>query len=282
MSTKATRSGRQSSVRSHGSVEEFEAKQIEQFAFSFKNVGRDFLRVNGTTLHLEHNSIRDFVNSYDRVENQNNSQDEIGRAMAEAGEKEGHSVMAEHILKTLNSPEFQERFLSNEAVDKYKGTRRRATKANQLRYEIVNWQRHVREAEKHCARYEGRWNTILCEAKRFLSSTEDSSNAYINWLKLKSTPDEDRSGDSPLHVAARYGIVSLMKMFISADLQNKGNSNGVGPLKAIKKSVTMTDPSRIPLYILCAVGTVTLSALTCCWNHRMSTFATETETRLSY
>lgn len=280
-STKATRSGRQLTPRSRGSIEELEAKQIEQFAISFKNVGRDFLRVNGTTLHLEHNSIRDFVNSFDRVKFQAGSLDEIASAMVEAGEKEGHSLMAEHILKTLNSPGFQERFLSNMVVAKFEDTKRRATKADQLRYEIVSWQRHVREAENHQTRYDSRWNTILCEAKRFLSSTKDSNNAYVNWLKLKSTPNEDRSRDSPLHVAARYGIVSLMKTFISNDLRNKANSNGVGFSEQLTISLTMTDLSRIPLCTLCAVGIVTLSALICCWDCRMSTFATITETRLS-
>lgn len=180
---------------------------LETFSKCFLEIGQDILKVTGTTLQLEHSSVRDFV--------------VLGKDanFAQAGGAEGHLRMAEHLIRTLNTPGFQKRYLSKEAIKR--------KKMEPLRYELANWPKHLRCTDvalkkmEHPGSLPRRWNTLLDEVERFMSP---QNKVFGSWLEITSTAEEDRTKDSALHTASRYGIPTLVERLLKheeLDARNK-------------------------------------------------------------
>ncbi|EKG14387.1 hypothetical protein MPH_08376 [Macrophomina phaseolina MS6] len=192
---------------------------------SFSRVGRDFLRLTGTSLQLEHNSVRDFVRSGE------------DKRVAEAGGKKGNLRMAEQLIHTLNSSAFQKKYLSKRALKRGK-TQKSAKGSKSLRYELENWPKHLRAAEIAVKKQESdrnvkqRWNSLLQGVEQFMDL---ENKAYQAWLGLSigGVSKEDRTGDLPVHTASRYGFVSLIHKYVANGEANKVNKNLDTPLHLV-------------------------------------------------
>ncbi|KAL1648441.1 hypothetical protein SLS58_002196 [Diplodia intermedia] len=202
--------------------EALEEPDLGKLANSLAQIGRDFLKITGTTVQLEHNSVRDFVLS------------RTDKRVADAGMVEGHLRMSEYLMRTLNSPQFRKRFLSDKALGSWK--KQVAGKSEtHLRYELEHWPRHLRDTEialgsrKNGGLYKSRWNQLLAKAEEFMSRKND----YQVWLKLSSTTQEDYSGDSMLHTAARYGLESLFGKHASENDIKAPNKHANTPLHLV-------------------------------------------------
>ncbi|KAL1628534.1 hypothetical protein SLS56_005879 [Neofusicoccum ribis] len=209
-------------ARKHTSDNKETPRALQIYSKSFLDIGRDMLKVTGTTLQLEHGSVRDFVLS---------GKDAY---FAQAGGAEGHLRMAQHLIRTLNSPAFQKRYLSDEAIKRRK-TKSSAGKTEPLRYELVHWPKHVRCADVELKQMERHdlvpeWVTLLDEIKRFM---DPENKVFACWLKLKSTAEEDRTKDTALHTASRYGIPSLIESLLNDKDLGIKNQNDDTPLHLV-------------------------------------------------
>lgn len=238
-------------ARKTSSVDKKNSQALQKFARSLLDIGRDMLRVTATTLQLEHGSVRDFVLS---------GKDAY---FAQAGGSEGHLHMAEHLIRTMNSSVFRERYLSEEAVNKRK-TRSSAGPTEPLRYELANWPRHLRCADVELKRMErhkplvSKWDALLDEVERFINP---ENKAFGCWLKITSTAEEDRTKDSALHTASRYGISSLVERLLSKGDLSVRNKNYVSLIPNLQQSIACLTGCRILLCTLFVAVKVNFSAL---------------------
>lgn len=193
-----------------------EEQNLRRVAKDLGNFGRGFVNVdNGNSFWLE-TSARDFVLKHKVTEKED--------YMSKARGGEGHLLMSEHLLRTLNSPQFQWRFLSIDALEK--GT----SKNYALRYELQNWTSHLQSVE--LARMSNeldessteRFNKLLSEVQRFMSHEQ----AFGTWLQMTTSPDEDRTKDKPVHTAARYGLANLLERYLGDDCTAGGWQNATG------------------------------------------------------
>ncbi|XHG01919.1 hypothetical protein AWENTII_005288 [Aspergillus wentii] len=201
-------------------------------------IGRDFLKVGEGTVELQHNSIRGFI-AEDEVHL--DKQDLrcpdcadrfVKNSTVQAAPKYGHLLMAEMLLRHLNCPRFQKKFLcDNEVQDQPIEGRDTEDEYKDVRYEILHWAYHVRSAElvwPEEARDEDivdRFDAIYDSVERFM---QPDSQVYQNWLKKAHPWRKFEQPDQPLHIAARYGVVGLLKRYLSQEVDvnmaNEGNN----------------------------------------------------------
>lgn len=197
-----------------------EEQMLRRVAKDLGNFGRGFVNIDsGNLLSLER-SARDFVLKYKVTEGED--------YMSKARGGEGHLLMSERLIGTLNSPQFQQRFLSTAALEKGTSYSEGNGKAYALRYELKHWTSHLQSVEQAYMSkdlddsFTERWNELLSEAQKFMSHRQ----AFGTWLQMTTTPEEDRSKDIPVHTAARYGLVNILERYLTDDRQAGGRRNG--------------------------------------------------------
>lgn len=225
-------------------------------ADTLRRIGRDFVTVQNGLVALLHTSVRDFIESSDSPLRTISTfctrclriQRDIDLELSAASQKNGHLLMAEHLLQKLNSHRFQKKYI---VVEDFETTEEQSIRTSdqdtdvpraesvesqsvevkdstendtvwateKQRYEIKEWPRHLREAE--CAwtaedrkREAARWESLLDSAERFL---DINSNVYKCWMRRTLPKVKERAFkeyEHPLHTAARHGLVSLMERYL--------------------------------------------------------------------
>lgn len=188
-------------------------------------IGRDFFTVTKDAVQLDHNSVRDFIESIGQdgkaVINTCSSCGRTGPAgiLAQAAGKEGKLIMAEYMLQTINSVKFQKDFIlfkkrgNDSETDGSKKSP--APEALYLRYEVSDWYRHLRDAETAWAgqRSSKRWDSLYALAEQFLTP---ESKVYQDWLiRMNKRQEKVGKHDPPLYTAARYGLEGLIERYLS-------------------------------------------------------------------
>lgn len=109
-----------------------------------------------------------------------------------------------------------------------------ATEDESLRYELIRWHYHVREAEKlwpQDERDEEQWANLYAELETFLNEENDAFKIWqrrvLSWRDLKSF-------DHPIHVAARYGLIHHLQLGLENGIDvNIANENESTPLHLV-------------------------------------------------
>lgn len=190
---------------------------LRDVAKHLTEIGRDFLKVTNTTVQLDHNSVRDFIESIgDNTHLASNKCASCGRTnpagnLAQAAGKEGKLIIAEYMLQTINSEGFQETFIlfdKHKSHSEVKGSQKPPTsKMQTMRYEVSHWYKHLRAAEAAWESRQGasseRWEALYASAERFLSQ---DSQVYQDWLIRRGSGRgwETRSS-SPYGCSIRIG-----------------------------------------------------------------------------
>ncbi|KAL1852509.1 hypothetical protein Daus18300_012107 [Diaporthe australafricana] len=199
---------------------------LQEVGKSLAEIGRDFLKVTGTIVQLDHNSVRDFIHSSSqKSQGAGSTCSKCGKRdpldiLSQAAGKDGKLMMAEYMVQTINSVEFQEKFIlfdESESSAKAKGPKS-SPKSMTIpwRYEVSLWCKHLRDAEAAWTASEReslpRWKALYDKADRFLSQ---DSKVYQDWLKrVKSFPSRDGIDDHPLYTASRFGLEGLIKRYL--------------------------------------------------------------------
>lgn len=277
--------------------------EVQEEAIDYKNresikrlkaVGRDFLKFSLAIVDVQHQSVRDFINSEERSLPQDSRIcPECVKRMNrdstyQASPKYGHLIMVENLFRKLMSPLFQDNFIIIKGLEKYradaasatssperkrsdtlfgddlthgevtpqhqpeigienqvpKGTVSLGTETTELatevataaekpnpthdlldfdpeeeeppRYELAQWPRHLRAAEEawpaadRDADLQERWEKLYTTIETFLSP---ESLVYKCWSRR--VPLWWRKPGDPLHVAANFGLLGMMRRYIS-------------------------------------------------------------------
>lgn len=217
-----------------------EFPSLLKVAKSLTEIGRDFIKVSSNVVQLDHNSVRDFVKSWgEDITTARKTCSECGRVdaidiLSQISGKEAKLIMAEYMVRTINSGTFQEEFIlleDHKSSSKSRGSKKPSTsKRSPMRYEAADWYKHLREAEAawttHERESEPRWNALYELAERFLSP---NSQVYQDWLTRKNDiKDKVKMHDPPLYTVARYGLEGLIQRYLDQGCDvNTRNRNQV-------------------------------------------------------
>ncbi|KAF2464652.1 uncharacterized protein BDR25DRAFT_96086 [Lindgomyces ingoldianus] len=82
------------------------------------------------------------------------------------------------------------------------------------RYELTHWPRHFRQLEQIAEEQNVELETyksLYDDLEKFL---RPGSEAYLSWLRINHPWRKYKKLDSPLHIAARYGIQGLLERYV--------------------------------------------------------------------
>lgn len=96
------------------------ADERHEILSDLRRIGRDFLKFNGNIVELDHKSVRDFVLDDERLARRqtlrcSECEERVANSSVfQAGNKHGHLLMVQMILRHLNSPSFQKKYILQE------------------------------------------------------------------------------------------------------------------------------------------------------------------------
>ncbi|KAK2597702.1 hypothetical protein N8I77_012469 [Diaporthe amygdali] len=198
---------------------------LQDVAKSLTEIGRDFLKVKGKTVQLDHKSVRDFIEFSSREDRDaGETCRECGKrdpvdVLSQAAGKEGKLKMAEYMVQTINSSKYQKEYILFEESERNAKVKRSKdtldSKKKPMRYEASSWYKHLRDAEAVWTTNEResvRWKALYEQTERFLLQ---ESKAYQHWQIRKNETDyETGTHDHPLYTAARYGLEGLIERYL--------------------------------------------------------------------
>ncbi|KAI9685134.1 MAG: hypothetical protein M1822_004721 [Bathelium mastoideum] len=120
-----------------------------------------------------------------------------------------------------------------------------------LRYEVMRWDYHVREAESLWKPEERAgnkdWATLMSELDRF---TDENAEAFGEWQIFMFWQNGHRRGDEPwkpIHIAAYLGLTSWAEHLIARGANLKEKSFNINPLQAA--ALKAESPSMLKLLL---------------------------------
>jgi ankyrin repeat protein len=245
-----------------GIIAEARRRPIERL----KQVGGDFLTFepDSDIIRIGHHSVRDFIRDDEKLQPRQTTLcikcKERQVSVYEAGTRHGNLLMIEKIIETLNSPSFQKYhiIMNDEKAREEQGlakqgaadqviidTEEQTSDTEQaavgyddlesaLRYELTGWPRHLRLTEQAWPeeeREKERWEKLYNAIDIFMNP---SSPAFQCWMKRMLPWRQLKTFDDPFHVAARYGLVGLMRRYLDRGKDiNILNENGDTPLHMV-------------------------------------------------